>query len=452
MTVALDSPGVFGADRAEEKRLIRKVAYRLIPFLGICYFFAYLDRVNLGFAALTMNKEFNFSPTVFSMGAGIFFIGYFLFEVPSNIALEKFGARRWIGRIMISWGILSALMAYIGGTYSFYFLRFLIGVAEAGFFPGIVLYLTYWFPAEYRARILAAFIVAVPLSAAIGSPISGMLLGMDGVGGLKGWQWLFVLEGIPSIILGVVSVFYLTDGPQKASWLTDAEKSWLTRQLEMERLAKESVRKLGFGETISNPDIWGLSIIYFGLVAALYGAGFWLPQIVKAFGVTNSQTGFLTAIPYLFSVVAMIIWSRNSDRSRERVWHVVLPMVLTGVALAASASVQSPQVVMIALTLATIGIYAGFALFWTLPSAILTGTAAAGGIALINSIGNLAGFAGPYAVGWFKETTGEVSTGLMVISVLPLISAVLVLVFGRVRRRELEAGESPNSPNSFAKG
>lgn len=297
MTVALDTSGAFGADRADEKRLIRKVGYRLIPFLGICYFFAYLDRVNLGFAALTMNKEFNFTPTVFSIGAGIFFIGYFLFEVPSNIALEKFGARRWIGRIMISWGILSALMAYIGGVNSFYTLRFLIGVAEAGFFPGIVLYLTYWFPAEYRARILAAFIVAVPLSAAIGSPISGMLLGLDGVGGMKGWQWLFILEGIPSIILGLVSVFYLTDGPKNARWLTDAEKSWLTRQLEKERLAKENVRKLGFGETIANPDIWGLSIIYFGLVAALYGAGFWLPQIVKAFGVTNTQTGFLTAIP-----------------------------------------------------------------------------------------------------------------------------------------------------------
>ncbi len=349
--------------RTIEKRVIRKVFYRLLPFLAVCYFFAYLDRVNLGFAALTMNKEFDFSPTVFSTGAGVFFLGYFLFEVPSNIALEKFGAGRWIARIMISWGVVSILMALIVGIYSFYAMRFLLGVAEAGFFPGILLYLTYWFPAEYRARIIAAFLVAVPVSSTIGSPISGLLLGLDGILNIKGWQWLFIIEGIPSIILGIATIFYLTDKPDNAKWLTEEEKRWLTTQLNVEQLAKESVRRLTFGQAIRNPDLWGLSAIYFGLVGALYGASFWLPQIVKAFGLTNSETGFVTAIPYLFSAVCMVLWGINSDRTRERVWHVALPLTLAAVALAASAHAETPMIVMVSLGLASIGIYSAFALF-----------------------------------------------------------------------------------------
>jgi len=427
-------------DRAENM-VIRKVTFRLVPFLVLCYFFAYLDRVNLGFAALTMNQQFGFSPTVFSTGAGIFFFGYFLFEVPSNLALERFGASRWIARIMISWGVISVLMACISGTYSFYILRFLLGVAEAGFFPGILLYLTYWFPAEYRARIIAAFLVAVPVSSTIGSPISGLLLGLDGVAGLKGWQWLFILEGLPSILLGLLTIAFLTDKPQKARWLSASEKQWLIARLESERTAKESVRHLTFWQAMRNPGIWGLCLVYFGLVAALYGASFWLPQIVKAFGLTNAQTGFVSAIPYLFSAIFMVLWGMSSDHNRERVWHVAIPLLLAGAGLAASSYASESYRMMIALTIASMGIYGAFALFWTLPPALLTGTAAAGGIALINSVGNLAGFGGPYLVGMVKEATGQFSTGLLVISFMPLVAMIVTVVFGRLRKSELLAAE-----------
>jgi MFS transporter, ACS family, tartrate transporter len=431
-----------GRDRSIEQTIVRKVAYRLLPFLVTCYFFAYLDRVNLGFAALTMNQEFNFSPTVFSTGAGIFFIGYFLFEIPSNLALEKFGASRWIARIMVSWGVISVAMALIGGKGSFYVLRFLLGLAEAGFFPGILLYLTYWFPANYRARIFTLFIVAVPVSSTIGSPVSGLLLGLDGILGLRGWQWLFILEGLPAVILGLFAFGFLTDRPRNANWLSEFEKQWLTTKLEAERAAKESVRHLSFRQSIKVPDLWILSLIYFGLVAALYGASFWLPQIVRSFGLSNVQTGFVTAIPYFCSSVVMIAWSVNSDRTRERTWHVAIPFLLIGAALPGCMFFDNAYLVMFLLTLASVGIYSAFALFWTLPAAVLTGGAAAGGMALINSVGNLAGFGGPYVVGLMKEITGEYFYGLLVISIFPLLSAALTIVFGRLRRREIAAAEA----------
>src|ERR1700704_4139061 len=305
-----------------ETSTIRAISVRLIPFLVLAYFFSYLDRVNLGFAALTMNAELKFTPLIFAWGAGIFFIGYFIFEVPSNLALEKFGASRWIARIMVTWGIISALMATVSGVWSFYSLRFLLGVAEAGFFPGIILYLTYWYPAEYRARFLAAFAIAVPVSTVIGAPISGLLLGLDGVMGVKGWQWLFIIEGIPSVILGVITWFYLTDRPAKADWLTAEQKAWLSSRLESEIAAKQAAKHLTLGQARSSPKVITLSLIYFGFVGALYGMQFWLPQIVKAFGFSNAQTGFVTAVPYLFGTVAMILWARHSDATRERVMHV----------------------------------------------------------------------------------------------------------------------------------
>jgi ACS family tartrate transporter-like MFS transporter len=413
-----------------ETSTIRAISWRLIPFLALAYFLAYLDRVNLGFAALTMNAELNFSPIIFAWGAGIFFIGYFIFEVPSNIALEKFGASRWIARIMVSWGIISALMALVSGVWSFYALRFALGVAEAGFFPGIILYLTYWYPAEYRARFLAAFAIAVPVSTVIGAPLSGMLLGLDGLLGLKGWQWLFIIEGIPSVVLGVVTWFYLTDKPSQATWLSVEQKAWLIGKLEGERAAKESANKMSLRQALSSPKVLVLSLVYFGFVGALYGMQFWLPQIVKAFGFTNAQTGFVTAIPYLFGSIAMVLWAQHSDHTRERVWHVGLPLLLTAAALGVSGVMTDPTLTMIALTVAAIGVFCTFALFWTLPTAWLSGTAAAGGIALINSIGNLAGFGGPYLIGWIKELTGSTSTGLLVLAVLPLVAGLLVL-FGK---------------------
>ncbi len=425
-----------------ETSTIRAISWRLIPFLVLAYFLSYLDRVNLGFAALTMNKELNFSPTVFSWGAGIFFIGYFLFEVPSNLALEKFGASRWIARIMVTWGIISALMALVSGVWSFYGVRFLLGVAEAGFFPGIILYLTYWYPAKYRARFLAAFAIAVPVSTVIGAPISGLLLGLDGAMGLQGWQWLFVIEGVPSVLLGLVTWFYLTDRPEKADWLTAEQKAWLAAQLDRETAAKQAASHLTLGQALASPKVIALSAIYFGFVGALYGMQFWLPTIVKAFGFSNAQTGFVTAVPYLFGTVAMILWARHSDATRERVMHVGAPLLLTAVALGICGYVTDPMTTMVVLTVAAIGVFCTFGVFWTLPTAWLSGTAAAGAIALINSIGNLAGFAGPYLIGWVKESTGSTSTGLFVLAALPLIGGLLVFLGGHESKVEF-AGSAP---------
>jgi D-galactonate transporter len=418
-----------------ETSTIRAISWRLIPFLVLAYFFSYLDRVNLGFAALTMNADLKFSPLVYAWGAGIFFIGYFIFEVPSNLALEKFGASRWIARIMVTWGIISALMATVRGEMSFYVLRFLLGVAEAGFFPGIILYLTYWYPAEYRARFLAAFAIAVPVSTVIGAPISGLLLGLDGTMGLRGWQWLFIIEGVPSVLLGIVTWFYLTDRPEKADWLSPEQKAWLSGRLQAE-VATKAARHLTLGEALTSPKVIMLSLIYFGFVGALYGMQFWLPQIVKAFGLTNAQTGFVTAIPYLFGTIAMILWARHSDATRERVAHVGAPLLLTALALAVSSYMTDPVITMIVLTVAAIGVFGTFAVFWTLPTAWLSGTAAAGGIALINSIGNLAGFGGPYLIGWVKDATGSTSTGLLVLSLLPLAAGLLVFLGGHETKTE----------------
>jgi ACS family tartrate transporter-like MFS transporter len=426
-----------GAAKSEiETSTIRAISWRLIPFLVLAYFLSYLDRVNLGFAALTMNADLKFSPTVFAWGAGIFFIGYFLFEVPSNLALEKFGASRWIARIMVSWGIVSALMALVSGIWSFYGVRFLLGLAEAGFFPGIILYLTYWYPAEYRGRFLAAFTVAVPVSTVIGAPISGLLLGLDGAMGLKGWQWLFIIEGVPTVLLGIVTWFYLTDSPAKADWLTPEQKTWLSTRLESEAAAKQSVAHLSLGQALASPKVLMLSLIYFGFVAALYGTQFWMPQIVKAFGFSNAQTGFVIAVPYLFGAIAMILWARHSDATRERVAHVGLPLLLTAVALGVCGYIDNPHVTMVALIVAAIGVFCTFGVFWTLPTAWLSGTAAAGAIALINSIGNLAGFGGPYLIAWVKEATGNTSTGLLVLAVLPLIAGILVFVGGHDTKAE----------------
>jgi len=422
------SDSASGARSAIETSTIRAISWRLIPFLVLAYFFSYLDRVNLSFAALTMNAELKFTPLIFSWGAGIFFIGYFIFEVPSNLALEKFGASRWIARIMVTWGIISGLMAFTGGVWSFYVLRFLLGVAEAGFFPGIILYLTYWYPAEYRARFLAAFTVAVPVSTVIGAPISGLLLGLDGFLGVKGWQWLFIMEGVPSVLLGVVTWFYLTDRPEKAGWLTVEQKAWLSARLNSEIAAKQAVKNLTLGEALRSSKVIALSLIYFGFVAALYGMQFWLPQIVKAFGLTNAQTGFVTAIPYFFGTIAMILWARHSDSTRERVMHVGAPLLLTAVALGVSSFLTDPIITTVALTVAAIGVFCTFGVFWTLPTAWLSGTAAAGAIALINSIGNLAGFGGPYLVGWVTTVTGNTSTGLLVLAILPLVGGILVFL------------------------
>jgi D-galactonate transporter len=413
-----------------EKRTIAKVSLRLVPFLMLCYFVAYLDRVNVGFAALTMNTDLGISSTVFGFGAGIFFFSYFIFEVPSNLALEKFGARKWIARIMVSWGILSGAMALVQGEYSFYVVRVLLGAAEAGFFPGIIFYLTLWFPAVYRARIIGWFMAAIPLSTVIGAPVSGMILGLHGAGGLAGWQWLFILEAAPALILGVVVWFYLTDRPADAKWLAPEERAWLQNRLSAEVRQKEELHHMSVMQSLLNPKVLALSLVYFGAVATNYGTAFWLPQIIKGFGLSNAGVGFVTAIPYLVGTIGMVLWSRSSDAGMERKWHTVVAFLLAAIGIAGSTFVDDPVMKMIALSVGALGVFAVLPVFWTLPTAFLSGASAAAGIAAINSIGNLAGFFGPFAMGALKDMTGSFSSGLLAIAACAVMGLVIVLVLG----------------------
>jgi MFS transporter, ACS family, tartrate transporter len=422
-----------------EARTIGKVSARLIPFLMICYFIAYLDRVNVGFAALTMNKSLGLTATMFGFGSGIFFLTYFLFEVPSNLALDRFGARKWIARIMFSWGILSGLMAFIpniaqatglGNEATFYILRALLGFAEAGFFPGIIFYLTLWYPSVYRGRIVGAFMAAIPLSSAIGSPISGMILGMNGIGGLEGWQWLFIIEAAPAILLAFVTYFYLTDIPADAQWLEADERGWLRERLDAERRQREAAQTLSVLEVMRNPRVWALALVYFGLVACNYGVGFWLPQIIKAFGLSNFATGWVTAIPYAIGAAFMVWYGYHSDATGERKGHTAIGLLIAAAGIAASTLTGNPALTIIAFTIGACGVFGTLPVFWTLPTAVLSGTAAAAGIAVINSIGNLAGFAGPYAMGWIKDATGSFTGGLLLIAALAIVAMAIVLALG----------------------
>jgi len=416
-----------GAEIADEDAIYRKVSWRLVPFLLLCYVVAYLDRVNVGFAKLQMLSDLKFSETIYGLGAGIFFIGYFIFEVPSNVILHKVGARVWIARIMIAWGILSAAMMFVSSPTMFYVMRFLLGVAEAGFFPGIILYLTYWYPAQRRGRVTALFMTAIALAGVIGGPISGWILReMAGVSGLAGWQWMFLLEGIPSILVGFIVLFYLDDRIAKAHWLTPGDKSILERNIASEDAEKEDPPLLA---VLSSPRVWLMSTIYFCLVAGLYGVSFWLPTIIKSTGVKdNFVIGVLSAVPYAFAVVAMIIASRSADARRERRWHVAVPALLGALGLVLSVVWgQNTVLAMAALTLATMGILTTLPLFWSLPTAFLAGTAAAAGIGLINSLGNLAGFASPYAVGWLKDATQSTDVGMYGLAVVLVLGALLTL-------------------------
>jgi D-galactonate transporter len=411
-----------------EQRTIAKVSLRLVPFLMLCYFIAYLDRVNVSFAALSMNKALGLSSTVFGFGSGIFFFSYFVFEVPSNLALERFGARRWIARIMLTWGLLSAAMALVVGEYSFYLVRILLGIAEAGFFPGIIFYLTLWFPAAYRARIVGWFMAAIPLSSVLGSPLSGLILGLDNLGGLAGWQWLFILEAAPALILSVVVLVYLTDRPADAKWLAPEERAWLARRLAAEAKQKEEAHGLSVAQVLLNPKVLALSLVYFGAVATNYGITFWLPQIVKGFGLSNLQTGFVAAIPYIAGTIGMVLWSRRSDAKLERKWHAALPFLIAAVGIAGSTLLDNPALKMAALSFGALGVFAVLPVFWTFPTAFLSGAAAAAGIAVINSVGNLAGFCGPFVMGWLKDYTGNFAAGLWAIAGCAVMGMVIVLM------------------------
>jgi ACS family tartrate transporter-like MFS transporter len=415
---------------------IGKAAIRLLPFLVLCYAVNFLDRVNVGFAALTMNADLAISPETFGFGAGIFFAGYLLFEVPSNLALQHFGARIWIARIMISWGLVAMAMSLVSGPYSFHVMRFLLGVAEAGFFPGIILYLTYWFPARERARIVSLFMVAVPLATVIGAPLSGLLLELDGVYGLKGWQWLFIIEGVPAVLLGFAALKVLDDGPAKAKWLSAPERKALNAALAAGERKARKHGYTGLVEAMTKPRIFALALLYFLIVIGLYGIGFWMPQLIKNFGLPNLTVGFLTAIPYLAASVAMVACGWNSDRTGERRWHIALPLLIGAAAFAWSAYAHDLLAAMIALSIATACIYAAVASFWSLPTAILSGSAAAAGLALINSIGNLGGFAGPTVVGAAKEATGSFDHALLFLAAALAAGGLLALLLGRQAERD----------------
>ena len=413
---------------AAKRSAIAKASRRLLPFLVLCYAVNFLDRVNVGYAALAMNADLGFTPSIFGIGAGIFFAGYILFEIPSNLALQRFGARIWIARIMISWGLVATAMALVSGETSFYVMRFLLGVAEAGFFPGIVLYLTYWFPARERARIVALFMTAVPLATMVGGPISGALLEMHGFLGLKGWQWLFVIEGLPAVGLGL----------EQARWLEPEERQALSRTLAAEADEARSVGYADLSQALTRPRVLVLGFIYFCMVIGLYGMSFWMPQVIQTYGLSPFQIGLATAIPYFFAAVTMVLWGAHSDRTGERIWHIALALLIGGVAFAWSASRLSLALILIALTLATSGTYAAVGTFWSLPTSILTGTGAAAGLALINSMGNVSGLVGPPIIGVLRQETGTFTAALLFLAGMLILGAAITVAFGAVERARLD--------------
>jgi ACS family tartrate transporter-like MFS transporter len=422
-------------DGSLEHATMRRVAWRLVPFICLLYFIAFIDRVNIGFAALTMNKDLGFSASVFGFGAGVFFFGYFLFEVPSNIILDKVGARLWIARVMITWGFLSGAFAFIRGETSFYVLRFLLGAAEAGFFPGIILYLSYWFPSRYRAAVVSLFMAAAPISVLLGSPLSSLLLEMDGVLGLHGWQWMFIVEAVPAVLLGVAVLFYLTDRPEAATWLADDQRAWLVAEMNAERAAKQPSARHSLLSGLADARVLALALIYFGTSAGLYTLGIWAPQIIKGLGLSTMTVGLLNAVPPTAAVVAMVLWARHSDRTGERTWHVVIACLAASLGLVLAGGASSVVGVVAALSLVNVGISSAKPPLWAMPTMFLSGPAAAVGIATINAIGNLGGFVGPWVIGWIKDRTGSFAGGLYFVAGLLVLSAILTLAVARAGRR-----------------
>ena len=421
-----------------ERETMRRVIWRLMPLLMLGYFCAFLDRSNVGMAATTMNQQLGFSNAVFGFGAGIFFISYALAEIPSNLILNAIGARRWLARIMMTWGIVAGFTAFVWNDYSFYTIRVLLGLAEAGFFPGVILYLTWWFPSAYRSRMVGVFCSAVVISLFIGPPLGGLLLQMNGFMGLYGWQWLFLIEALPPIVMAVVTWHLLTDRPTDAAWLRPDQRAWLSERLTAEREQREAIHKFTLVEAFCNPKVWLLAMAAFCNNVAALGVTFFMPLIVKGLGVPTGMIGLVSAIPFVFALLAMNYWGWHSDKTGERPWHVASAWLLTSAGLAACVviGVGHPVLVMVALTFATMGQYANQPALWALPTALLTGTAAAGGIAMINTVAQFGGWVGPWVFGLVKDATGSDNTALLFLAMAPAISAVLVIVAGHDRRLE----------------
>jgi len=421
-----------------EAATMRRVSWRLMPFLLLAYLLCYIDRVNVGFASLQMNKAVGIDPKIYGLGAGIFFIGYFILEVPSNLALQRFGARTWIARIMLTWGAVSAAFALIGGPISFLVLRFLLGAAEAGFFPGVILYLTYWYPAEYRAKIVGIFMVAIPVAGLIGSPISGAILGMDGILGLGGWQWIFLLEAAPTLLLGVATFWCLTDKPVHAKWLAPEQRAWLIAKLEGESRRAPRLGHASLWKVLTNKYVLIMALVYAGASGASTSLALWMPQLVKSFGLTNFHTGLVNAVPFGIAAVWMILWGRNSDRTGERVWHNALPLMWMVLAMVCTFFVIGNMWAMIALlTLIAAGTYASKGPFWALSSEWIGPTVAAAGLAQINALGNLSAFFFNYMIGWIKDETGSFPLALMPIAAVATLGVICLLVIGSKQPRTM---------------
>lgn len=427
---------------------IRRIAWRLLPFLMTAYFVSFVDRVNVGFAALQMNHDLHLSPTVFGFGGGLFFVSYFLCGVPSNLLLEKAGARRWIGLIMIGWGFLAAGMALVTGPRSLYLMRLLLGAVEAGFFPGVILYITYWFPPEQRARIIGLFTVAIPVSSFLGSPLSAALLGVDGFLGLRGWQWMFILEGVPAVFLGFLALFVLSDKPADARWLTQPQRDWLNSKLAGGAQAGKRVPAMSLWRVLANKYVLLLSVVLAGSTAVSSGLQIWQPLIIKSYGLTNMQTGLLNSIPFALASVLMVWWGKRSDQRRERAWHTALPLILTAGALVSALVFTSLFSLIVILCLAVIGIYAGKGPAWALSTDWLSTGVAAAGVAQINAISNLAGFGTTYVVGYLKQLTGSYAVAMLPLAGLSAAGAVAILLLSRGRAggkvAEMEAAGAPS--------
>jgi MFS transporter, ACS family, tartrate transporter len=412
---------------AADDLIFARCAKRLMPFVALLYLVNYIDRVNVGFAALTMNRDLGLSPAVFGFGAGIFFLGYLIFQVPANLILEKVGARRWVFLMLAVWGAISASNALMTGPRSYYALRLILGIAEAGFFPGMLLYMTYWFPNSWRGRFVGIFMAAIPMANIVGGPLSTTILGMDGIGGLHGWQWMFILEGLPATVLAFAALWLLPDRPAKAAWLSAEEKQRIERVLAAESRSQQSE----FWPALRDPRVIALGLALLGNQCGLYGVQLWLPQMVQGMGFSNFATGFVVSLCFIAAMIAMIFWARRSDAHDERVWHVVIPLTLAAFGLAFAAIAPTPLLMLLALTVSLVGTLAYNGPFFSLPATFLAGTAAAGGIGFINTIGSLGRFIGPAAVGWFKQQTGNYSAAMAALASAMLVASLIVLVMGR---------------------
>jgi MFS transporter, ACS family, tartrate transporter len=414
-----------------ENKTVKKIQWRILPFIILLYFIAMLDRTNLSYVSTHMSKDLGLTSAQFGLVAGIFFIGYFLFEVPSNILMQKFGARKWIARILITWGIVAACTSFVQNETHLYILRFILGVMEAGFFPGIILYLTYWFRAKDRAKVTSTFMLGLPLAYIFGAPVSGLILDHIHWMGISSWRWMFFLEGIPAVLLGIVTLFLLLDKPDEAKWLSDKEKAWIKNELEKEKQAinKNSKYNKSTAKAIFGPMIWLLAVIYFSKTLAIYGVGFFAPQIINSFteGLSSTTVGLITAIPYIFASICMILWGRHSDKTNERRWHIAIPIGITALALIAFGFTKNPILIIALLCIINGATFSLYGPFWTLPSLFLTGTSAAAGIAAVNSIANLGGFVGPYVLGAVNDATGSVYGGLVVIAAICILALIIIL-------------------------